>query len=267
MPVRLVFDDAGGREKARACPMSVSILFPGNMHMSDVFIAGADMIHSVAIPTGRLYSLAPRLRLCARRRGLSILDVEAVYAIFVQCSVDGARKSCSRLARPACRALMSPTPAPRAQLPSQAILGIKSGEYDVVLAVGAEKNPRGMLAAPPSDGPPAEGLFGSVSIPSVFAEAGMVHANRYGTTLEQFAKVAVKNHHHATMNPMAAYRNETPLEEVLASEMIAGPLTKMMCSANVDGAAAVMLVSEKKARELGMARMCAFAVPRCVRPL
>ena len=57
------------------------------------------------------------------------------------------------------------------------------------------------------------------------------------------------------MNPKAAYRRETPLEEVLSSEMIAYPLTKLMCSANVDGAAAVIGVSEKKARELGMGRM------------
>ena len=82
----------------------------------------------------------------------------------------------------------------------------------------------------------------------------MVHAAAYGTTIEQFAQVAVKNHHHATMNPKAVYRKETPLEEVLASEMIAWPLTKLMCSANVDGAAALVVVSEKKARELGMSR-------------
>ena len=131
---------------------------------------------------------------------------------------------------------------------------MKSGLYDVALAVGAEKNPRGMLGGPAVDGPSPEGIFGSGSMPAVFAEAGMVHANRYGTTIEQFAQVAVKNHHHATMHPKAAYRKETPLEEVLASEMIAWPLTKLMCSANVDGAAAAVIVSEKKARELGMAR-------------
>ena len=78
----------------------------------------------------------------------------------------------------------------------------------------------------------------------------MVHAAAYGTTIEQFAQVAVKNHHHATMNPKAMYQIETPLDQVLASEMIAWPLTKLMCSANVDGAAATILVSERKAREL-----------------
>jgi acetyl-CoA acyltransferase len=136
----------------------------------------------------------------------------------------------------------------------QAILAVKSGEYDVALAVGAEKNPRGLLGGPVTEGPAPEGLFGSVAAPSIFAEAGMIHSNRFGTTIEQFAKVAVKNHHHSTMNPKAAYQHEIPLEEVLASEMIAWPLTKLMCSPNVDGAAAIIVVSEKKARELGMAR-------------
>ena len=82
----------------------------------------------------------------------------------------------------------------------------------------------------------------------------MEHARQYGTTFEQFAKVSVKNHHHSTLNPKAMYQIETPLEEVMNSEMISYPNTKLMCSVNVDGAAAAVLVSEKKARELGLDR-------------
>jgi acetyl-CoA acetyltransferase len=96
-----------------------------------------------------------------------------------------------------------------------------------------------------------EGYMGSGSMPAVFAEAGMAHQAKYGTTFEQFAKVSVKNHHHSTMNPKSMYQIETPLEQVMGSEMIAYPNTKLMCSVNVDGAAAAVLVSEKKARELG----------------
>jgi acetyl-CoA acetyltransferase len=91
-------------------------------------------------------------------------------------------------------------------------------------------------------------------MPAVFAEAGQEHARKYGTTFEQFAKISVKNHHHSTMNPKAMYRIETPLEEVMNAEMIAYPNTKLMCSVNVDGSAAAVLASEKKARELGMGR-------------
>ena len=82
----------------------------------------------------------------------------------------------------------------------------------------------------------------------------MEHARNHGTSFEQFAKISVKNHHHSTMNPKSRYQIETPLKEVMESEMIAYPNTKLMCSANVDGSAAAVLVSEKKAKELGMSR-------------
>ncbi len=97
-----------------------------------------------------------------------------------------------------------------------------------------------------------EGLLGSGLMPAVFAEAGMEHSRKYGTTFEQFAKVSVKNHHHSTLNPKAMYQIETPLETVMGAEMIAYPNTKLMCSVNVDGSAAAVLCSEKKARELGL---------------
>ena len=83
----------------------------------------------------------------------------------------------------------------------------------------------------------------------------MEHARKYGTTFEQFAKISVKNHHHSTMNPKAMYQIETPLEDVMNAEMISYPNSKLMCSVNVDGSAAAVLVSEKKAKELGMERV------------
>ncbi|MFX9181242.1 thiolase domain-containing protein, partial [Acinetobacter baumannii] len=64
--------------------------------------------------------------------------------------------------------------------------------------------------------------------------------------------VSVKNHHHSTLNPKAMYQKETPLEEVMGAEMISWPNTKLMCSVNVDGSAAAVLCSEKKAKELGL---------------
>ena len=56
------------------------------------------------------------------------------------------------------------------------------------------------------------------------------------------------------MNAKAMYQIETPLETVMNAEMIAYPNTKLMCSVNVDGAAAAVLASESKARELGLGR-------------
>ena len=226
--------------------------------MSDAFIAGADMIAFGRYPDRTYFELGAEAALLALDdAGLSILDVGAVYAssCFNAQSMLGQKilKLVGQTGVPCIN--VSNACASGATAVREATMAVRSGMVDVALAVGAEKNPRGMLGGAPAFGPPVEGLFGSESMPAVFAEAGMVHANAYGTTLEQFAQVAVKNHYHATMNPKAVYRKETPMEEVLASEMIAWPLTKLMCSANVDGAAAVIIVSEKKARELGMSRM------------
>lgn len=225
--------------------------------MSDAYILGADMIAFGRYPDKTPGQLAAEAALLALDDcGLSIRDVGVLYcgSSFNAASMLGQQvlKQIGQTGIPCIN--VSNACASGATAVREAFVAVKSGLYDVALAVGAEKNPRGMLGGPAVDGPSPEGLFGSTSMPAVFAEAGMVHANRYGTTIEQFAQVAVKNHHHATMNPKAAYRKETPLEEVLASEMIAWPLTKLMCSANVDGAAAAVIVSEKKARELGMSR-------------
>ena len=122
-----------------------------------------------------------------------------------------------------------------------------------MLAVGVEQMGKGLLGGSGGKtGIPKEGLLGSGTMPAVFAEAGMEHARKHGTTFEQFAKVSVKNHHHSTLNPKAMYQIETPLEEVMNAEMISYPNTKLMCSVNVDGSAAAVICSESKARELGL---------------
>jgi acetyl-CoA acetyltransferase len=132
-------------------------------------------------------------------------------------------------------------------------MSVKAGVYDLVLAVGVEQMGRGLLGGTGgAKGIPKEGLLGSGLMPAVFAEAGMEHSNKYGTTFEQFAKVSVKNHHHSTLNPKAMYQIETPLETVMNAEMIAYPNTKLMCSVNVDGSAAAVIASEEKAKELGL---------------
>ena len=133
---------------------------------------------------------------------------------------------------------------------------IKAGLYDLVLVVGVEQMGKAGLLGGGGTGTgiPTEGLLGSGTMPAVFAEAGQEHARKYGTTFEQFAKISVKNHHHSIRNPKAMYQIETPLEQVMGAEMISYPNTKLMCSVNVDGSAAAVIASEKKARELGMKR-------------
>ena len=133
---------------------------------------------------------------------------------------------------------------------------VQAGLYDTALVVGCEQMGRAGLLRPRGQSTPipTEGVLGSGLMPAVFAEAGVAHMARHGTTIEDFALVSVKNHEHASRNPLARYQSETPLDMVLGSEMIAYPNTKLMCSVNVDGAAAVVVVSERKAREMGLSR-------------
>jgi len=83
-----------------------------------------------------------------------------------------------------------------------------------------------------------------------YAAGAREHMKRYGTTAVQFAKVAVKSHQNASLNPYAQYRETYTVEDILASPMVAEPLTRLMCSPIGDGAAALVLCSEEKARQL-----------------
>ena len=83
-----------------------------------------------------------------------------------------------------------------------------------------------------------------------YAAGAREHMKRYGTTPIEFAKVAVKSHENASLNPYAQYREKYTVEDILASPMVADPLTRLMCSPIGDGAAALILCSEAKAKQL-----------------
>jgi len=75
---------------------------------------------------------------------------------------------------------------------------------------------------------------------------------RYGTTKAQFAAVAAKNSFHGSLNPKAQFRDALSVEQVLNDRLIVEPLTRAMCSPIGDGAAAAVVVSERKARQLAL---------------
>jgi len=82
---------------------------------------------------------------------------------------------------------------------------------------------------------------------AIFAKA---HMRRYGTTEQQMAMVSVKNHKNATKNPLALFGKEVALQEVMNSKKIASPIKLLDCSAPCEGASAILLVSEQRARSL-----------------
>ena len=225
----------------------------------NVYIVGTDMIRFGRFPEKSVPELgAEAAQLALKDAGVKIQDVEALYCgNLMQASGMVGQRILQEIGQTGIPVTNSANAcATGATALRGAWMSIKAGVYDLVLVVGVEQlGKAGLLGgAGGGGGIPKEGLLGSGLMPAVFAEAGMEHARKYGTTFEQFAKVSVKNHQHSTRNPKSMYRNETPLEMVMGAEMIAYPNTKLMCSVNVDGAAAAVLASEKKARELGMKR-------------
>jgi acetyl-CoA acetyltransferase len=151
-----------------------------------------------------------------------------------------------------------------------AIMAIKAGEADMGLAVGVEKLAgAGLLAGgtrkkesdtwTPSGRygavAPVDGRIGTETMPGVFAQVGMqyIHEHEYaGEPFELFARISEKNHAHSTLNPLAAYTKRMSLEQIMGDLMIAYPNTRPMCSANCDGAAAAVVVSDSKLKTLSL---------------
>ncbi|RLA03040.1 MAG: thiolase family protein [Gammaproteobacteria bacterium] len=86
----------------------------------------------------------------------------------------------------------------------------------------------------------------------IYSLMAIAHMKNYGTTIEQYAGVTVKNSFHGSLNPRAQFQQEMTLEEVLKSREIIYPLTLPMCSPVGDGAAALVIVSERKARQMAL---------------
>jgi acetyl-CoA acetyltransferase len=162
---------------------------------------------------------------------------------------------------------------------NQACAMVTAGAYDVVLVCGFEKlfhedkrrtfaafdgavdteNPQGMmgaleaLAAKAGESVDIEnaGITRSVFM-DIYALIAKAHMRDYGTTREQIAGVTAKNSFHGSLNPRAQFQQVMSEAEVLAAREIVDPLTLPMCSPIGDGAAAVVVVSENKARKLGI---------------
>jgi acetyl-CoA C-acetyltransferase len=135
-----------------------------------------------------------------------------------------------------------------------AVMEIGAGVSDVVLVGGAER----ILHVPTEHATEYFAYCSDASyeqptgltFPGVFALIARAHMDKYGTTEEQMAHVAVKNHRHGLHNPKAQFRKEISLETVLKSPYVADPLKLFDCCPFTDGGAAVILASEDVARRM-----------------
>jgi acetyl-CoA C-acetyltransferase len=135
---------------------------------------------------------------------------------------------------------------------------VAAGLADVVLVTGVEKMTdvsgdectAALAAAADAE---LEVFFGA-TFPGLYAMMARAHMARWGTTREQLAMVAVKNHKHGALNPHAQYRHEITVKDVLASARVAEPLNILDCSPITDGAAAVVIAEMSVAKKLARGR-------------
>jgi acetyl-CoA acetyltransferase len=131
---------------------------------------------------------------------------------------------------------------------------ILAGLCDIALVVGADTTPKGFLAPNAGDRPGDPDwlrfrLFGATN-PAYFAFAARRRMDLYGATARDFAQVKVKNARHGLANPRTRYRKQVTVEDVLASPVVSDPLHLLDICATSDGGAALVLMSEAKARQL-----------------
>lgn len=237
--------------------------------MGEVRIAGVGMV-----PFGRVVDRSERamvesvVELALKDAGITAADVERVFAgnaaaglvsgqemIRGQVALQGTELAGVPLVNVenACASSSS-----AAHLAFEALL---TGRCDVALVIGVEKLSHAdrsraftALAGASDVSASATGIgpaTNSVFI-DVYAEEGRRYIADHGATVEDLAAVAVKNRRHGSLNPLAQYRQPQTLEEVLGARVVVDPLTLPMCSPTTDGAAALVLVSEARARRLGV---------------
>jgi acetyl-CoA C-acetyltransferase len=148
-----------------------------------------------------------------------------------------------------------------------AALDVASGEHGLVLAVGAEKmrdvTSRGSLLAKTANQTHPTLAKGRTA-PGQFALLATRYMHAYEAGLESLARVAVKNHEHATRNPKAHFRDAVTLEQVLRAPRVAEPLGVLDCTPTTDGASAVVLApvawAERHAARYAVVRGVGLAV-------
>jgi acetyl-CoA acetyltransferase len=140
---------------------------------------------------------------------------------------------------------------------------IEGGIAECALALGFEKMEKGSLKpyftdrTSPMDNHMKKmvalrGWAEAPGAPQMFGNAGREHMEKYGTTKEQFAKIAQKNHKHSTNNPYAQFQDEYTLEQIMGATTIYEPLTKLQCSPTSDGSGAAILASEDFVKKHGL---------------
>jgi acetyl-CoA C-acetyltransferase len=131
---------------------------------------------------------------------------------------------------------------------------VASGMNDIVLVGGVEKmtdvGGDGATFALSTAADQEYEVYHGITFPGLYALMARNHMEKYGTTREQLAQVAVKNHDNGSKNPLAQFPQKVTAEQVIKSIMIADPLTILDCSPITDGAACAILCPVEMAKKI-----------------
>lgn len=192
--------------------------------------------------------------------GISFNDVDAIY--FGNLDSSRFEHQCHTAAINASIVTNKQVPATRIEdacasggvAVAHGFLSVAAGLHDTVLVVGAEKmtnlstgDVTDVLATCADD---ILEVPHGITFPGLYALLARAHMNKYGTTEEQLAMVAVKNHKNALDNPYAQFHKEITLEKVMSSLMVADPLKLYDCSPISDGGAAIVITTLEKAKHM-----------------
>jgi acetyl-CoA acyltransferase len=215
--------------------------------MRDVYVLGIGMIKFGRYPEKGVHELAAEAALLALKdAGMTVHDIQLLASgnLFQAMAMVGQRilQQIGQTGIPVIN--VSNACATGSTAVREAYFAVGSGEYDIAMAVGSEQMGKAGLLGGGGRGESVEGILGSGLMPAVFGQAGVEHMRQYGTKVEHFAKVSVKNHRNSTKNALSQYQVEVSLEDVLNARMVAYPNTLYMCCPTGDGAAAAILGSE-----------------------
>jgi acetyl-CoA C-acetyltransferase len=227
--------------------------------MRDVAIIGVGMTK-----WGELWAKSLR-RIFVETALLALEDagVDHIDSLYVGCMSSGLFTGQEHLAS-LLADYLGRTPVPAARVESacasgglalrQGFLEVAAGASDIVLVGGVEKMTdvtgcEATFALGTAADQEYEGYHG-LTFPGLYAMMAVAHMHRYGTTREQLAMVAVKNHDNGSRNPLAQFPFKVTVEGVLGSVLVADPLRILDCSPITDGAAAVVLCPVETARKL-----------------
>nr|MDE0500381.1 lipid-transfer protein [bacterium] len=239
--------------------------------MSDVIVAGVGLHPWGKFPEKSWVEMGAEVAMGAvADAGMEWTDVEAMVSGAMQWGGSTGMRSGNTIA-----AALGETGVPIANINNACASGgslmraayamITSGMHDSVLVIGTDKSPKGYFPSVPvladEPRPPVDMVRWQVGVPNpaYWALEMRKRMEAYGSTDEHLAQVKVKNSRHGSLNPYARYRKAFTLEQVMASPMVCDPLRLLEICATSDGAAAVVLVSDKKARRLGVSPLVKVA--------